>query len=103
MDNHNDFLVDEEEDQREVAFIRTQLPSELKDQFSDDDLLWITDAAADYYFTSGVLESEADEVDIDLEAVARHVCKLAAEEGRSPLDAQDVFFVVQADLDYQEM
>ena len=94
--------MDEEDSRREVAFIREQLPSELKEKFTDGDLLWMTEAAADYYFTSGVLESEADEVDIDLEAVAAYVCSKAMEEGRPKLDAQDVFFVVQADLDYQE-
>jgi hypothetical protein len=94
--------IAEEENRREVAFIKKQLPSELKEKFSDDDLLWMTDAAADYYVSSGVLESTADEVDIDLEAVAQHVCQLAAQEGRPAYDAQEVFFVVQADLDFQE-
>ena len=43
-----------------------------------------------------------DEVDIDLETVADFVCKEAEEEGEGPFDPQDVFFVVQADLDFQE-
>lgn len=102
MNIDEELLMGEEDSRREVAFIREQLSEELKENYTDDDLLWITDAAAEYYFTSGVLESEDDEVDIDLEAVAQYVCSLAVQEGRPALDAQEVFYVVQADLDYQE-
>ena len=89
--------MDEQDDLREVAFIRTQLPSELKEKFSDDDLLWMLDSIVTYYYESG-----DDEVDIDMEAVSDAVCRQAAAEGRGPLVADEVFFVVQADLDYQE-
>ena len=66
--------LDEEENLRELAFIREQLPSELKDRYSDDDILFIMDAVVDYYFTSGILESNDDEVDIDMDVVADVVC-----------------------------
>ena len=102
MNIDEELRVGEEDSRREVAFVRQQLPDEMKEKYSDDDLLWITDAAAEYYFTSGVLESEDDEVEIDLEAVAQYVCSLAVQEGRPALDAQEVFYIVQADLDYQE-
>ena len=46
--------------------------------------------------------SNSIKVDIDLETVADFVCNEAKEEGEGPFDPQDVFFVVQADLDYQE-
>ena len=79
--------LDEEENQRELAFIREQLPSELKDRYSDDDILYSND----------------DEVDIDMDVVADVVCKRAKEEGvSSSFDPKEVFFVVQADLDFQE-
>ena len=95
--------LDEEENQRELAFIREQLPSELKDRYSDDDILYIMDAVVDYYFTSDILESNDDEVDIDMDVVADVVCKRAKEEGvSSSFDPKEVFFVVQADLDFQE-
>lgn len=98
----DELLMDEQENQRELAFLRRQLPSELKQRFSDDDLLWMLDAIVDYYYTSGILEQQGDEIDIDLELVAQHVCRQAEAEHRSPLDPQDVFFVVEADLDFQE-
>ena len=94
--------MDEEEERREIAFIRSQLSSELKEKFTDDELMFMIDAICTYFYTSGVLESNDEEVDIDLETVADFVCNEAKEEGEGPFDPQDVFFVVQADLDFQE-
>lgn len=94
--------MDEEEGRREIAFIRSQLSSELKEKFTDDELLFMIDAICTYFYTSGVLESNDEEVDIDLETVADFVCNEAKEEGEGPFDPQDVFFIVQADLDFQE-
>ena len=80
--------LDEEENRRELAYIRTQLPSDIKKFYSDN---------------SGILESEDEEVDIDLEAIAEYVCKRAKDEGFcSSFNPEEVFFIVQADLDFQE-
>ena len=94
--------LDEEENRREVEYIRTQLPADMKAHFSDDDLLYFIDAIVDYYFTSGILESTDDEVDIDMQQVADAVTRQAKKDGQGTFDAQEVFFVVQADLDFQE-
>jgi hypothetical protein len=97
-----ELLMDEEENKREIVFIRKQLPAELKEKFSDGQLLFIIDAIGTYFYTSGVLESDSDEVDIDMEAVSNFVCNEAKEEGEGPFDPEEVFFVVEADLDFQE-
>jgi hypothetical protein len=97
-----ELLRDEEENRREIAFIRTQLPAELKEKFSDEELVFMLDAIGTYFYTSGILESDSDEVDIDMEEVARFVCNEAKEEDEGPFDPEEVFFVVQADLDFQE-
>ena len=84
--------LDEEENRRELAFIRTQLPSDIKKFYSDKDILYMMDLIVDYYYTSGILES-----------VAEHVCKRAKDEGFcSSFNPEEVFFIVQADLDFQE-
>ena len=62
--------LDEEENKRELAYIRTQMPSDLKKFYSDKDILYMMDLIVDYYFTSGILESEEEEIDIDLEKIA---------------------------------
>lgn len=97
-----ELLRDEEENRREIAFIREQLPGELKEKFTDNELQFMIDAIGTYFYTSGILESNDEEVDIDMEQVSDFVCNEAKEEGEGPFDAQEVFFVVQADLDFQE-
>lgn len=97
--------LDDEENAREAQFIHDQLPAELKDKFTTEDLLYMMEAIVDYYFTSGVLDQEAGSdgcVDIDLQQVAEYVCRKAKEEGRGQYDPEEVFFVAQADLDFQE-
>ena len=95
--------LDEEENRRELAYIRTQLPVDIKKFYSDKDIFYMMDLILYYYYSSGILESEAEEVDIDLEAIAEYVCKRAKEEGFcSSFNPEEVFFIVQADLDFQE-
>ena len=94
--------LDEEENRRELAFIRERIPLDTKEHYSDETILYMMDLIVDYYYTSGILESEEEEVDIDLEAVTDYVCKKAKEEGVNNLDPEYVLFIVQADLDFQE-
>jgi len=92
-----------EDDARELAFIHEQLPQELKDRFSDDDLYYILDVIIDYYTENHVFEQTPDKegyINIDLEAVANYVVKQAKKEGVGEFNADDVFFVAQADLDF---
>lgn len=92
----------QEDTQREIAFIRKQLPSDLKELYSDSQMEWMLDAIADYFYDSGILETNDDEVDVDIDEVAEYICKRAAEENFSTLQADEVRFVVEADLDFQE-
>ncbi len=102
-DFDEEIRLDEEENRRELAFIRSQLPSNLKKYYSDKDILYMMDLIVEYYYESGILESTDEEVDIDLEVVAEHVCKKAKEQGfSSSFNPEEVFFIVQADLDFQE-
>ena len=98
----DELLLDEQENQRELEFIRSQLPTEARGHLSDEDILYMMDVIVDYYFSSGILESDDEEVEIDLEAVSQHVCKEAEKDGQGTFDPQEVFFVVQADLDFLE-
>ena len=93
---------DEEETRREIAFIRERLPQELKTTFTDDHLYYLLDAIVDYYYDSGILESTDDEVDIDLPQIANAVTEQARQDKIGTFDAEDVYYVVEADLDFQE-
>ena len=94
--------LDEEENKRELEYIRSILPVTTKYHYSNSDIYWILDAIVDYYYTSGILESDEDEVDIDMEVVAEYVCKLAKETNVSKsFDPEEVMLIVEADLDFQ--
>lgn len=97
-----EFLKDEEENRRELAYIRERLPEEAKSHFSDDDILYFMDAIVDYYFSSGILESNEDEVEINLQLVAEAVTRQAAKDQKKTFDPDEVLLLVEADLDFQE-
>ncbi len=89
-----------EEDAQEVAFIQNQLPIDVKDKFSEDDIYYFVDVILEYLSNA---ETDAEGyIDIDLEEVAAHVVKQAKKEKIGDFDPEDVFFVVQAELDYNE-
>ena len=99
-----DFLLDAEDDARAVEFIQSYLPQALKDKFTEDDLYYILDLIAEYYTSSECLDAEPDEegyIEIDLDAVVDYVVTQAKKEGEmGPYDPEDVFFVVQGEMEY---
>ena len=103
MAMEEDFLLDAEDDARAVAFIQSYLPQDLKDKFTEDDLYYILDVIADYYTSSECLDAEPDEegyINIDLDEVVDYVVKEAKKDGMGPYEAEDVFFVVQGEMEY---
>lgn len=73
-----ELLMDAANDAKAVEFISRQLPQELKEKFTEEDLYYFLDVIVEYYAESGVLEAEADEegyVDIDMEALAEYMAK----------------------------
>lgn len=94
--------LDDEENRREMAFIRERLPQELKSRFSDDDLYYFMDAIVDYYYESGILESTDEEIDIDLQQVADAITRQAKQDKQGNFDPEEVYYVVEADMDFQE-
>ncbi|MBE6280497.1 MAG: hypothetical protein E7095_00310 [Bacteroides sp.] len=103
MGQEDDFLLDAESDAQTVEFIKSYLPQDLKDKFTDDDLYYIIDVIAEYYTSSECLEAEPDEegyIDIDLDKVVDYVVEAAKKEGMGPYNAEDVFFVVQGEMEY---
>ena len=98
----DELLMDDAENRRERAYIRERLPIDVKDKFTDDELQWMLDTLVEYYVTSGILDTDDDELDIDMEKVAAYVCDEWRKDFHGELDPQEVFFVVEADLDFQE-
>ena len=51
MGSEDDFLLEDEDDEKTVEFIKNYLPQDLKDKFTDDDLYYILDLIVEYYTT----------------------------------------------------
>ncbi len=97
-------LHDAEDDARTVEYIKSSLPQDLKECFTDDDLYYFIDVLAEYY--ADLAEKSPDgvlEVEIDIEEVASHLCAEAKKDGIGNFSPEDVRWVVDAELDYGEM
>lgn len=77
----DDFLLEDEDDEKCVEFIKNYLPQDLKDKFSDDDLFYILDLIVEYYTTSGCLDVQPDDegyINIDQDEIVNYIVKEAA-------------------------
>lgn len=105
MSLDDELLQDAADDARCIAFIRQELPQELKETFTDDDLYYFLDLIIEYYTDSDVLDSEPDAegyVEIDVEEVAKYLASKARKEKYGDFKAEDLIFVVQAQLDFED-
>ena len=100
---NDEFLMDDLDDDKTVEFIRKFLPVELKEKFSDDDLYYIIDVIADYYYSSGLLDAKPDEdgyVEINTEQIVAYIIKEAKKDKIGEWLPEDVAIVVQAEMEY---
>ncbi len=89
-----------EEDTKEVAFILNELPQELKERFTEEDIYYCIDVILEYFSN---IESDKDGyIDVDLDEVSQYIVKQAKKDKMGEYEADDVFFIVQAELDYNE-
>ena len=103
MGMEDDFLLEDEDDAKTIEFIQNYLPQDLKDKFTEDDLYYILDVIVEYYTTSGCLDVEPDEdgyIDIDQDAIVDYIVKEAEKDEMGPYLPEDVFFVVQGEMEY---
>lgn len=103
MGMEDDFLLDDQDDEKTIEFIKQYLPQELKEKFTDEDLYYILDVIVEYYTTSGCLDVEPDEegyINIDQDAIVDFILKASQKDGMGPYEADDVFFVVQGEMEY---
>lgn len=97
----DELMKDAEYDADVVAYVREQIPQELKEKFSDDELYYFHDLVEDYLAESAVFEAEPDEegfVDIDIEDIAKHLQKVAKKEAMGNYELEDLLRIVDAEL-----
>ena len=103
MATDNEFLLEDDDDEKTIEFIKNYLPQELKEKFTDDDLYYIFDLIVEYYTNSGCLDAQPDEegyINIDQDEIVNYIIKESAEDGMGPYEPDDVFFVVQGEMEY---
>lgn len=101
MSQENDFLYDDDDS---VAFIQNYLPSELKEKFSKDDIVYIIDLVYDYYASKGYFDEEEpdddESVEIDEDELLEYVVKNAKHDGVGKFDPEEIQFVIRGELEY---
>lgn len=101
----DELLQSAEEDARAIEYIKSRLPQELREKFTEDNLYYFLDVIVEYYAESGILDAEPDSdgyINIDEEAVATYVAEKARKEGIGKFDTEDILFVVQNEMDFEE-
>lgn len=89
-----------------LRFIRENLPQEMQDEFSDDEINYIVDLIYDYYEDKGYLDESDDEdseIDIDEDELLEYIYKNARKNkgiiGRDFTDEQ-IEAIVAGELAY---
>lgn len=97
--NEDIFAYDED---KAVEYIKNVLPQELKEKYSYDDIVYITDVVYDYYEQKGLFNEDAgDEVELDEDDIIDFARKCAHKDGVK-IDDEDMPFLVRGELDYEE-
>jgi hypothetical protein len=96
--NEEDFLPYDDDDA--IKFIRNQVPQELKEKFSDDDLNYIVDLIYEFYEKKGYFNDDDAEVDIDLDEMTAYVVKQAKKDKVGVYTEDEIHFVVDAEIAY---
>ena len=97
---NDEFNIEDLDDEKTIAYIRERLPQELKEKFSDDEFYYFLDTIYDYYEKSGILDSNNEYVDIDIDEIARFIVKEAKKNNIGEYDAEEIFFIVEGELAY---
>lgn len=103
MGLEEDFLLNDADDEKTIAFIKNYLPQELKEKFSDDELYYFLDLIDEYYVESGILDAQPDTdgyIEIDLEKVVDYVVKEAKKDEMGEYEPEEILFIVQGEMEY---
>lgn len=93
------------DEQEALKFIRAFVPAEIKDKYSDDEILFVIDTIWDYYESKGMLELSSDvteEEQLDVAPLVDYVKKEVKKDGQLMLDMADIEYIVKGELAYEE-
>ena len=93
--NNDEFGMEDLDDEKTIAYIKERLPQDLKEKFSDDEFYYFLDTIYDYYDKSGILDSNSEYIDIDINEIAEFIAKEAKKNGIGIFDPEELYFVVE--------
>lgn len=87
-----------------IKTMRAVLSAENSALYDDDELLNVIDIIRDWYDDQGLLDidAEADDEDVNTDALIKHVGKMLAKDSDSPVKREDVEPLVMAELRYEQ-
>ena len=98
----NEELLYAEEDRRTGEFILHYLPQEVKERITEEDVYYFIDVFAEYCEESGLLDSEDEEAEIDIDEAAAYMVRQARKDKMGDFSAEDVRWIVDGELEYGE-
>lgn len=94
------------DEDRAVEFIRDFLPEEIKDKYTDDEILMVIDIIWDWYESKGLTtipaDDEEDEEEVDIDAMTAYAAKEIRKDGEMVMDSHDIKFIIQGELAYEK-
>lgn len=97
-----ELILDAEDDRLTVEYIKSYLPQELKDRFTEEELYYFIDVIGEYYVDLLEKHSGEEDIDIDVEAVAEYVARQAKKDKMGDFSPEDLRWVVDGELEYGE-
>ena len=101
MSDKDDLMAYDEDDS--LAFIKENLPEEMKGKFSDDDICYVVDLMSEYFESKGLFDeevSEDDEIAIDEDEMLDYVVKFAKKENVVSLSKAEIAAIIEGELAY---
>lgn len=92
------------EEKDAIKLMRAALAPESADLYDDDEILNVIDIIWDWYDDNGLLDidTEADDEEVNTDALIKHVRKMLTKDSDSPVKAEDVEPLVMAELRYEQ-
>ena len=97
-----DLLRDAEDDRLTVEYIKSYLPQELKERFSEEELYYFIDVLGEFYVDLLDKHSGDEDIDIDVEEVALFLARQAKKDKMGDFDPEELRWVVDGELEYGE-
>lgn len=95
----------EYDEQQAIEFIRNILPDDIKEKYTDDEILYVIDVIWDYYEKKGFLslnDIETEDELLDPDDLVAYVRKEIAADQEIEIDNADLKYIVNGELEYEE-